>query len=200
MFGLIQLHFAPSQIHQTPPWKTYSKVHQLTLLHQMCFPCMQLSAHRSNCIPEPNTHPSVIWHCLFDAPCVCVHINVCLRCLEHITAGKPNLPAIVLIKAVFLRLSLDGRQDQLHKTTGTQTGRLPQPHWHPLWTSPDFKRYSLSDYRVTDWVKKKKKEREKCILQITYIQTLTFCCLWNMSCSLKTDRYRTTKWAHFESQ
>lgn len=99
--------------------------------------------------------------CLMHRVCVCVHINVCLRCLEHITAGKPNLPAIVLIKAVFLRLSLDGRQDQLHKTTGTQTGRLPQPHWHPLWTSPDFKRYSLSDYRVTDWVKKKKKRERK---------------------------------------
>lgn len=93
--------------------------------------------------------------------CVCVHRNVCLRCLEHITAGKPNLPATVLIKAVFLRLSLDGRQDQLHKMTGTRTGRLPQPHWHPLWTSPDFKRYSPSDYRLTDWVKKKKKRGKR---------------------------------------
>lgn len=53
-----------------PPCKTYSKVNQLTLLHQMCFPCMQLSSYHSNCIPEPNTHPSVIWHRLFDAPCV----------------------------------------------------------------------------------------------------------------------------------
>ncbi len=141
------------------PWKTHSKVNQLTLLHQMCFPCMQLSSYHSNCIPEPNTHPWVIWHCLFDAPCVCVHAHDCglFWCLEHITVGKPNLPAIVLIKAVFLRLSLDGRQHQLHKTTGTRRGRLPQPHWHPLWTSPDFKRYSLSDYRVTDWVKKRGK-------------------------------------------
>lgn len=51
------------------PWKIYSKVNQLTLSHQMCFPCMQLSSYHSNCIPEPNTHPSLIWHCLFDALC-----------------------------------------------------------------------------------------------------------------------------------
>lgn len=59
--------------------------------------------------------------------CVCAHINVCWRCLEHITVGEPNLPAIVLIKAAFLRLSRDGGQDQLHKTTGTGTGCLLRP-------------------------------------------------------------------------
>lgn len=157
-----------------PPWKTYSKVNQLTLLHRMCFPCMQLSPYRGNCVPEPE-HPPIgdltlpVWCTV----CVCMHMNVYLWCLEHITVGKPNLPAIVLIKAMFLWLSLAGRQHQLHKTTETRRGRLPQPHWHPLWTSPDFKRYSLSDYRVTDWAKIKKKERN-CILQITYIQTMTF--------------------------
>ena len=93
--------------------------------------------------------------------CAWMPINVCLWRLEHITVGKPNLPAIVLIKAMFLRLSPDGRQHQLHKTTGTRRGRLPQPHWHPLWTSPDFKRYSLSDYRVTDLEEKKKEGNEK---------------------------------------
>lgn len=141
-----------------PPWKTYSKVNQLTLLHRMCFPCMQLSPYRGNCVPEPE-HPPIgdltlpVWCTV----CVCMHMNVYLWCLEHITVGKPNLPAIVLIKAMFLWLSLAGRQHQLHKTTETRRGRLPQPHWHPLWTSPDFKRYSLSDYRVTDWAKIKKK-------------------------------------------
>lgn len=61
-----------------PPWKTYSKVNQLTLLHPMCFPCMQLSSYHGNCIPEPNTHPSMIWNCLFDAQYVCVYVHTCV--------------------------------------------------------------------------------------------------------------------------
>jgi len=116
-----------------------------------------------NCIPEPNTHPLVIWHRLFDAPCESVYAHTCVFVLlEHITVGKPNLPAIVLIKVLFLQLTLNGRQHQLHKTTGKRRGCLPQPRWHLLWTSPDFKRYSQGDYRVTDRVKKKREKRKIC--------------------------------------
>lgn len=79
---------------------------------------------------------------------------MCLWFLEHITAGKTNLPAIVLIKVLFLRLTLNGRQPQLHKMTGTQRGCLPRPRWHMLWTSTNFKRYSLSDYWLKDRVRK----------------------------------------------
>lgn len=35
----------------------------------------------------------------------------------HITVGQPNLPAIVLIKDLFLRLALHVRRHQLHETT-----------------------------------------------------------------------------------
>lgn len=163
----------------------------------MCFPCMQLSPYRGNCVPEPE-HPPIgdltlpVWCTV----CVCMHMNVYLWCLEHITVGKPNLPAIVLIKAMFLWLSLAGRQHQLHKTTETRRGRLPQPHWHPLWTSPDFKRYSLSDYRVTDWAKIKKREK---LYPSNHLYPNND--IWNMCCRLKTRSYMMTttrKCAHLK--
>lgn len=123
--------------------------------------------------------------------CACMHINVCLWCLEHITIGKLNLTVIALIKAVFLQLRPNGRQHQLHKTTGTRRGCPPQPHWHPLWTSPDFKWYLRSDYCVTDCAQKGRRQRNY-ILQITYIRINFPCwCLWNTHRCLKTYTYRT---------
>lgn len=104
------------------PWK--SKLAHL--IAPNVFSVYAALPYHGNCIPEPNTHPLVIWHRLFDAPCVCAYPHICV-CLQDITAGKPNLPAIVLIKVVFLRLALNSRQHQLHTMTGTWRGRLPQP-------------------------------------------------------------------------
>lgn len=144
-----------------PPCKTYSKVNS----SPYCTKCVfrVCSSPRSTVIAFLSQTPTHRWFdtvCLMHRVCACMHINVCLWCLEHITVGKLNLAAIALIKAMFLQLRPDGRQRQLHKTTGTRRGCPPQPHWHPLWTSPDIKRHSLCDYSVTDCVQQGRRTKK----------------------------------------